>query len=89
MTTPNTCPECGIVQTTKIDAWFLTKAKRCNPCHKKWLALPENDPEYKKYIVEVRKSLRFVVYAKTEEEAKEKALETDDWDDVDIEEVKK
>lgn len=89
MTIINTCPECNVEQKTQIDIWFLNKAKRCNTCHKKWLALPENDPEYKKYIVETRKSLRFVVYAKTEEEAKERALETDDWDDVNIEEVKK
>lgn len=91
----NICPECNTKQKTQIDIWFFKKSGRCSPCQKKWMALPENDPEYKKFVVEARTSVEFTIYAKTQEEAEQKAMdelidiEADGWFDVNVREIER
>lgn len=85
-----TCPECSGEFANDFDRFSIQATKRCVDCQKKYEAAhPELDPTLKQfrfyfsYVVSESED----VFAKDEEEAREKFAEQIDYDDPIIDEV--
>lgn len=72
-----------------MDLFSIKNLKRCVDCNKRWLARPENNPENKHFRFDYVQKDYADIYAKTETEAIEEFESKYEYDDYDIEEIKR
>lgn len=72
-----------------MDLFAIKNLNRCVDCNKAFLARPENDPENKHFRFDYVQRDNVILYAKTEEEAIKEFESKYEYDDYDIEEIKR
>jgi DNA-directed RNA polymerase subunit RPC12/RpoP len=69
------CPDCNKEKINIFDKFSIEKRDRCVDCHNRFMAKPENNPDYKTFSVEARGYASFEVRALDEDDAQDKAGE--------------
>lgn len=67
------CPICEQTFKDPLALFSIKKVDRCPNCQKKWEVRPENNPEFKRFVIEFipdkPEPYEIVIYAKTREDA--------------------